>query len=37
MLDDVLLPPAEGVIAKHGLQDGEWVGRHEFVTIAPNN
>ena len=28
MLDDLPLPPAEGVIAVNGLQNGEWICRH---------
>jgi hypothetical protein len=28
MLDDLPLPPTEGIVAINGLQDGEWVGGH---------
>src|SRR5262245_28902340 len=36
MLDNFLLPPAEGVIAVNCLQDGEWVYRHGKSQICKN-
>jgi hypothetical protein len=33
MLDDLPLPPAEGVITVNCLQNGEWVGWHEKNLI----